>query len=121
MADSHDTNVPSVPEVRARLHETATLLQNASGLDAGLRQTLTELLQELGTALAQPAAPPAEVARLAESVAHLADALHARHDQGLVAGARDRLERFMVQAESHAPTAVGLAQRLIDAIANLGI
>src|SRR5262245_24877097 len=121
MAESNDTGVPSVPEVRARLHDAAAMLRDATGLDPSIRQTLTELLDELRTALAQPSAPPDEVARLADSVAHFAEALHADGNHGILAGARGRLERLMLNAESHSPTAVGLARRLVDAIANLGI
>lgn len=121
MSTSPDAGVPSVPEVRARLHDAAAMIRGSSSLDPALRDTLTELLEELRRALEQPSAPPDEVSRLADSAAHLAEALHAEHDRGLVANARGRLERLMLQAESHAPTTVGLAQRLIDAIANLGI
>ena len=47
--------------------------------------------------LASANVPPAEVAHLAESTAHLAESLHAQHDRGLLAGARDHLPILRIQ------------------------
>jgi hypothetical protein len=113
--------VPAVAEVRTRLHDTAGLVRDSANLDPEVRTALSELLDELGRALESPEAPPAEVARLAQDAAHLADALHHGHDSGLLESARQRLEGLMLQAESRAPNAVGVTRRLIDALANLGI
>jgi hypothetical protein len=128
MPDTPDPGVPSVPEVRARLRDTARLMRESAAVDPDVRQAVADLLDELDRALAAPAGdpaalgtPPAEVARLAEGATHLAEALHRGHDRGILATARDRLERLVLQAEARAPTAVGLAQRLIDALATLGI
>ena len=80
-----------------------------------------ELLDELGRALEHPEVPPAEVGRLAEGVAHLGHALHHGHDRGVLDSARDRLAGLAVRAQAQAPAAVGLTQRLIDALSNAGI
>ena len=66
-------------------------------------------------------ATQAEVAQLAGTTAQLAEALHRRHQPGWLAQVRDRFEAAALRAEAHAPVAVGLARRLLDALANIGI
>jgi hypothetical protein len=112
---------PSVAAVRARLDAAARLLGESAAVDPEVRRAFSELMDELSQALDAPDTPPAEVARLADGAAHLAEAIHHQHDQGLLTQARERLERLMFNAEARAPTAVGLTKRLIDALANLGI
>jgi hypothetical protein len=97
------------------------MLRDSAALDLEVRCAIADVLDEMGRALEAPAAPPAEVARLAEGAAHLAEALQQRHERHLLERARDRLEGMILQAEARAPAAVGLARRLIDALANLGI
>ena len=121
MPDTPESRTPSVPEVRARLQDAARMLRESAALCPDVQGALAELLDELGRALEAPDAPPAEVARLAEGTAHLAEALHRGHDRGLLERARDRLEGLVLQAEARAPTTVGLAERVIDALANIGI
>jgi hypothetical protein len=121
MPDTPGTNPPSVQDVQARLHEVARLVRQSRSLDARSQRVLAELVDELSAALAAPNVPPAEVARLAESTAHLAESLHREHDKGLVEKARDRLDGAVFEAEAHAPVAVGLARQLLDALANIGI
>src|SRR5262249_30235142 len=57
--------------------------------------------------------PPAEVARLADSTAHLAESLRRRHEEGVLGRARDRLEEAVLAAEARAPVVSGLAHRLL--------
>jgi hypothetical protein len=114
-------NPPSVQEVAARLHDVAREVRRSRSLDSHSQRVLAELVEELSQALAEPNVPPAEVARLAESTAQLAESLHRQHDRGLLERARDGLEGAVIEAESHAPTAVGLARRLLDALGNIGI
>ena len=68
-----------------------------------------------------PHPPAVEAAHLAESSAHLVEALHRKHHAGLIAAAKERLEEAATRAEAEAPVATGLARRLIDTLANLGI
>ena len=63
----------------------------------------------------------AEAAHLSESTARLIEGLHGRHDEGVLAAARDRLEGAVVGAEARAPVVAGVARRLLEALANLGI
>jgi hypothetical protein len=115
-----DKQAQDIAEVRARLHEVAQMLRTSNSLDAESRPMLAELVDELGAAL-NTAHAPAEVARLAESAAHLAESLHHQRDQGFLGNARDRLNSALIKAEVKAPVAAGVARRLLDAIANLGI
>jgi hypothetical protein len=112
MPETPEPSQPAVPEVQARLQEVARLLKQSGSLDPAARQALADLVSEL--------APPDEVTHLAETTAHLAEALH-RPEPRLPVTLRDRLEQSIVNAEAHAPTAVGLARRLLDALANIGI
>jgi len=121
VADNPRSDGPSLVEVQARLHEVARSLRGSGAVDALSRQTLAELVDELTTALASATVPPAEVAHLAESTAHLAESLHQQRDRGLLGSARDRFARAVVDVEVHSPVAAGLARQLLDALANVGI
>jgi len=112
---------PSVPEIQARLDELALRLRQTHALDAESRQALAELMSELSTALKTAQVPPAEVAQLANTAAHLADSLQHPHQTGMLGKVRDQFEQAVLEAEAYAPVAVGLARRVLDALANLGI
>jgi hypothetical protein len=121
MADETQPNPDSAQAVQARIHEVAQMLRESRSLSPEMQAALAELLDELSATLKEPNAPPTEVTHLAESAAHLALALHEQRDEGIVAKAGERLQRAMLQAEAHAPTAVGLARGVVDALANIGI
>jgi hypothetical protein len=121
MSENPPGGIPSVPELKARLHAIAQRLRQPGPVDPEAQRALAELVDELSASLGSADVPPAEVAHLAESTAHLAESLHHRHNPGLVGNARDRLEQAALNAEARAPLAVGLARRLLDALANIGI
>ena len=121
MSDTSEPEAPSVTEVRTRLRAAAQMLVESTAVDPAVRGALSDLLGELARALETPAAPPAEVARLADGAAQLAEALHHRHDRGLLETSRDHLEKLVVQAEARAPIIVRLAHGVVDALADLGI
>jgi hypothetical protein len=121
MPDRLEPDAGSTAAVQMRIHEVAKLLRDSRSMSPEVQAALAELLDSLSTALKEPNSPPAEVTHLAESAAHLADALHRQHDEGFIARAGERLRLAMLQADEHAPTAVGLAQRVVDALANIGI
>jgi hypothetical protein len=121
MAETPSPGTPSVPEIQARLQAAAHLLRRKGPLDAEAKSALAELVDELGRILHTSEVPPAEVTHLAESTAHLVEALHQQRLRELPVSVRERLERAAVRAEAQAPTAVGVARRLLDALANLGI
>jgi hypothetical protein len=120
VADEPAPGTASVPDIQARLHAVAQLLQESPSLDPASQRALAELVDELSKAIRADQVPPAELAHLAENTARLAESLH-HHDQGLLARMRDGFEKAAVNAEVYAPRLTGLAQRLLDALANLGI
>jgi hypothetical protein len=104
-----------------RLKDVARLLRLSGSIDQDSRRALAELVDELCKALEGQGVPPTEVARLAESTAHLAESLHHQQELGILGGAREGLERAAFDAEAHAPFIVGLARKVIDALAGIGI
>jgi hypothetical protein len=107
--------------IRANLLESARLLREAGHIEPEAQRTLADLVEELGEALDPSAASSDHTVHLAESSTHLVQALHQKHDEGLIASARDRLASAAARAESDAPMATGIARRLINALADLGI
>jgi hypothetical protein len=112
---------PLSTEVHANLRAAALLLREPHRLGADARQALAEVVGELEHALEAGTVPPEEMAHLRDSTAHLVQALRQRHDEGLFASARDRLNQTVATAEAQAPVAVGFTRRLLDALANIGI
>ncbi|MFN4259055.1 MAG: DUF4404 family protein [Gemmataceae bacterium] len=115
------SNTPEQPPLEHNLHELAQNLRQAAHLDDDTRQALARLMDELGHAVRQADIPSEEIAHLTESATQVARAVHEQHEAGMLAAARDRLEQAMLRAENAAPVASGIARRLIDALANLGI
>jgi hypothetical protein len=121
MAEPPATNVPTLQQLRAGLHELAEVLHEKHRLEPQAQEALANLMDELSKALDPTAAPPAETAQLAASAAQLAKTLHQKHNQTLLAAAKQRLEEAAFRAETAAPLATGLARRLLDVLADLGI
>jgi hypothetical protein len=103
------------------LEELAQRLRAADHLGSEAQEAVADLVEELGKTLSARPEVTAGATHLAESAAHLARALHERHDVGLIAAARQRLEAAVTHAELEAPLASGIARRLIETLANLGI
>ena len=113
---------PTPPsEVQDRLHEVARLLRESRAVDPSSRKILAELVDELTQALQTSQQPPEAVLHLAGTTAQLAEALHRQKEATWLGQARDRFEEAALRAEAQHPVAVGLARRLIDALANIGI
>jgi Domain of unknown function (DUF4404) len=112
---------PGVSETQDRLQDVARMLRQSSSIDPQSRQALAELVDELSKALQEQNVPPAEVARLAENTAHLAESLHHQRERSMLGAAREGLEQAAVEAEAHAPLLVGLARKVVDVLAGFGI
>jgi hypothetical protein len=112
---------PVAAAVQASLHAIGQALREPHPLSAEAQDALADLLDELGNLLAAPEAPPEAVRHLAEGTARLVQAVHARADAGLLAQARDRVERAILAAEVQSPLLAGIARRFLDALANIGI
>jgi hypothetical protein len=118
----------SVPEgsspgvgVPQRLKEISRLLREVRYLGPEAQRELAELADELGSALGSTAVPSPEAAHLADSTAHLIETLHREEEGSNLTAARDRVERAVLGAAARSPLLAGLARRLLDALANLGI
>src|SRR5579859_2015419 len=105
----------------ARLKELAGLLRTSPHLEPKAQGELADLLDELARVVAT--APPAsadESAHLAESTAHMSQALHQGSESAL-ASAQRRLEASALRAETSVPLATGIVRRILAALADLGI
>jgi len=121
MPDQPSGNPPVTTEVEASLHAIARVLREAPPLGPQAQRALAALVDELGNALHSAEVPAAEVRHLADSTATLVSALQHRHDVSRLARARDRLEEAILGIEGKAPVTAGLARRVLDALANIGI
>jgi len=109
----------SSTNAQARLHEVASRLRQGP-LDEGSLRALAALIDELTNTLETQSVPPPEVSRLVERTTTLAASLQGQ-DRGVLGKARDGLEWALVDAEAHAPVAVGLARKVLDTLGNFGI
>lgn len=111
----------AAPPVLANLHAIAQLLREGQHLNAEEQRLLAELVDALAAALNSPQGPSPELVRLADSTVQLLQAVHQKHDTGLLAAAGARLEATFADAEARAPVLVGFARRLMEALAGSGI
>jgi hypothetical protein len=107
--------------IRASLHELSQVLREAHHLEPEAQEALADLVDELGKALTPAALASSETAHLASSAANVARALHQQHNPTLLSAAKRRLEQAALQAETKAPVATGVARRILDVLADLGI
>src|SRR6185312_135522 len=104
------------PGVQASLHSIAEVLRDPQPLSLETRDVLADLVDELGAVLAAGAAPPAEVAHLADSTARLVQAVHGQAAPGKLTALRNRLDSAILAAETNHPLTAGIARRLLDAL-----
>jgi hypothetical protein len=121
MPEQPQPNPLSRADVVASLREVSGLLREAHHLGPEAQETLAGLVEELGHALASGTISAEELAHVRDSTAQLAEALHQRHDESVLAAARDRLGEAVVGLEARAPVVTGVVRRLLDALASLGI
>jgi hypothetical protein len=111
----------AIRRAKANLHELAQLLRESGHLDPESQRRLAELVDEMGEMLAPASAPSAATAQLADDVAQLAQALHQQQEAQLISRIKQRLVEATARAEAEAPVATGVVQRLLDALAAMGI
>ena len=122
MAETDHPDPPAAAAVGAHLHLLAELLREADHVGPAAQGALAELVDELSRALTADTVPAAELARLADRTAALIRAMEAQQaEPGLLGRARDRLEAAVAAVEAEAPVTAGVARRLMDTLANLGI
>src|SRR5262245_259983 len=93
---------PTAPQ-QVNLQELARKLREAEHLGPEAQQAVADLVDELAKALPPAGAGQPEATHLAESAAHLAGALHERHEHGVLTAAVARLEAAVARAESKVP------------------
>ncbi len=121
MPEKFPSPEPMATGVQSSLHAIAEILRDPKPLSREVRSVLAELVEELAHLLAMPSPPTSEVAHLAESTANLTRAVHHGASPSVLATAKDRLEAALFAAEAKAPLLAGLARRLLDTLANIGI
>lgn len=104
-----------------QLRNSARRLCEPDRLAPEQRQVLAAAADRLADALASKDTPPEEAAQLGEAACGLIEAVNQGHGAGLLAAAREKLERAIIAAEARAPLAAALAHQLIDALASIGI
>ena len=107
--------------IRATFHDVAQMLREAHHLEPEAQEALADLVDELGKALTPAALASSETAHLATSAANLAQVLHQQHNPTLLSAAKQRLEQAILRAETKAPVPTGVARRILDVLADLGI
>jgi hypothetical protein len=103
------------------LHALAQTLREADTLGPEAQSAVADLLDDLAKAIPPAVGSAGETAHLAESATHLADALRRTEHVAALPAARERFEAAIARAEAKAPLATGIARRIIEALANLGI
>ena len=118
MSEPHP--LPLSSEVHANLRQAARLLREPHQLGPEVRQALAEVIGDLEHALEAGTVPAEEMTHLRDATTQLVAALR-QPQAGPLAAARDRLGQTIAAAEAQAPFTVGVARRLLDARANIGI
>ena len=111
----------SETDVRAKLQAISGALRDVDHLGPEARQRLADLGEELSRAIATEQGSPTNAAHLSDSVARLALAIQENREPGLLESARNRLEQAVVSTEIESPMMSGIASRLIQTLADLGI
>ncbi|GIW86430.1 MAG: hypothetical protein KatS3mg108_0754 [Isosphaeraceae bacterium] len=119
MTDQANTERGAEPG-ETSLSELARLLRDVDHLEPQVRRELADVVEELDSAV-RGELNPDQAAHLRQSVAHLVETIRSQRETGLVANARQQLEATLVRTETEAPVASGVARRLIEMIADLGI
>jgi hypothetical protein len=114
-------SVDAKVHVERHLHALAHLLRAAHRLSPEAQALLADLVDELANALESNDVANDEVAHLTESASHLVQAVHEKHEPGMLEAAEDRLERAVVTVESKAPALANLTRRLAQMLSDLGI
>src|SRR5260221_8798839 len=113
MAEPTPPENQSMPQLQTQLHDVAKRLRESAHLGVEEREELAKLMDELGQALDLCRGSPETASHLAASAANIARGLHDKHDVSLLKAARKRLEQVFIRAETEAPRATGIAERLL--------
>jgi hypothetical protein len=104
----------------ASLGELARLLREVDHLEPDVRRKLADLVDEL-EATVHGELDAERAGHVRESVRHLVHAIRAQREEDPVGQAREQLEATVARTAAEAPVATGVARRLIEMLADLGI
>jgi hypothetical protein len=121
MPDPSSSPSNNPDEALANLLTTAQALSATKHLTPTAQKAHADLVGELSKALASGKASSEEVARLAESVALLNQAIADRENREHSKRARKRLQESIYLAEVKHPLLAGLAQQFLNILAEIGI
>lgn len=108
-------------QVQAHLHAISHWLREAHRLGPEEQALLADFVDELGNALDSTEVPDDEVATLTASTSQLMQAVHEKHEPGMLEVAEERLESAAVAVEAKAPALASLTRRMAEILSNLGI
>jgi hypothetical protein len=121
MPQQSPSDLPADANLEAKLQSIAQLLRQADHLDPEAQKALAGIVEELGKALRSTPVSSEEAKSLADSTAHLVEALQHRQNKGLLVPARDRMKQAITRVEYEAPFVAQIAGRLLDTLASFGI
>jgi hypothetical protein len=121
MSELEPAKPNSAEVVPARLHEIARLLREADHLGPEVRRELAELADDFAGNLRSSAMPTDEEIHLAATAGRLIEGLRHRDKEKPLLTAREQLVEALLEAEARAPLPTGLARRLLEVLANIGI
>jgi hypothetical protein len=121
MASESSPSPQDPTPIQARLRELAHRLREAKHLEPDSQRELAELADELAASGDFTKASSTEVAQLLDTSARVIDTLHRSPQTPVPATLRERLAKAIYAAEARAPVLAGVAHRLLDVLADLGI
>ena len=121
MSDPSQPKASEADKVQAELRDVAALLRQASHLDPSTQSSLADVVDELSRAIKPDALPSAETIHLAQTLTELARSLHGKQEKGPLTAVGGRLRAAVAKVETKSPFVAGLVQRLLDALAGIGI
>ncbi len=112
---------PQPPEIPDHLREVARLLREAHHLGPEAQMSLAALAEKLADELSSRKVPSTEEVQLGALTSQVIQELHQPEEAPPPTATRHRLQEAILAAEMRAPFAAGLAQQLLDVLANIGI
>jgi Domain of unknown function (DUF4404) len=111
----------STAAVQDQLRAVAKILHEAGRLNPKAKELLAELVEELGRSLDAGAVPTQDLAHLTECAGQLVQVAKQTEETGALRAARNRLDNAIIRIDAEFPTIAGIARRLTETLADLGI